>query len=188
MGPPRLRLPPFGASRENFTRRLRSLKSNHFRGRFFRLVPAFHADAIGETGPSFANGGRFNPRGEFGALYLSEGADVCWKETLKKYDNRARDIPDQALGEFEIHVRRGLDLTDPEVLTALGVTLEDISQPTDYYLTQMIAAAAWSLGIEAIKFPSSLDRDRFNLAVFTDHLANTSILKRIKVSKYRKPA
>jgi RES domain-containing protein len=179
-----LKLPPFGASRGDLRRRLHALKRRRLRGRFFRLVPSFHADAISETGPSFANGGRFNPRGEFGALYLSEVPEISWKETLKKYGDRAQDVPAQSIGVFELDVQKGLDLTDEKVLKALGVTLEDITQPADHYLTQMIAAA-WSLGIEAIKFPSSIDPRYFNVAVFVDHLSGASTVKCLKVSRYR---
>ncbi len=187
MGSSCLKLPPFGASREEFKRRLRSLKPARLRGRLFRLVPAFHADAISETGPSFTYGGRFNPREEFGALYLSETAEVSWKETVKKYNNRPEDVPSQTAGIFEVDIHRSLDLTDEKVLEALGVALEDITQPADHYLTQMIAAAAWSLGIEAIKFASSVDSQRFNVAIFMDHLTDTSSVRCLKVSGYRKP-
>lgn len=186
MGLAHLKLPPLGASRETFAKRLSEWKPHSLRGRFFRLIPSIHAEAISETGPSFAVGGRYNSRGEFGALYLSESPDVCWKETLKKYNNLPDDVPDQSLGEFEMNIQRCLDLTDEGTRKMLGVTLEDITEPADYYLTQMIGGAAWSLGIEAIKFPSSVSPDRFNVCVFMDHLSDESHIKRIQATPFQR--
>jgi RES domain-containing protein len=171
-------------TRDVLAKRLARLPPVSLRGHFFRLVPSIHAEAIGETGPSFTVGGRYNPRGEFGAFYLSQSTELCWKETLKRFNNVPEDIPPQSSGEFQVSITKCLDLTDEETRKVLGVDLEDITQVADHYLTQMIGAAAWSLGIEAVKFPSSVSPDQFNIAVFTDHLGKESHINRVKVSSF----
>jgi RES domain-containing protein len=170
-------------SPERLRHRIRQIKSVRIQGHFFRLVPAIHAEAIEETGPSFAIGGRYNPRGEFGALYLGQSAALCWKEILKFYQGRTEYVPDQVLGEFAIDIKECLDLTVPKTLETLGVTLEQITEPANHYLTRLIGGSAWSLGIEAIKFPSSADPGQFAVAIFRDHLHSQSKVRRLKITR-----
>ena len=184
MGPAGLTDPAHQFSREYFAARLKTLERKPLKGRYFRLVLLVHADAIEETGPGFAVGGRYNPANEFGALYLAETPELCWQEKLKYYSGRADAVPDQALGEFDISIHAGLDLTDAEVLKALGVKTEDIARPSDHYLTRMIGAAAWSLGIEALLVPSSIDPDMKNIVIFRDHMRPQSKVERKKVSTF----
>lgn len=141
-----------------------------------------HADAIEETGPSFAVGGRYNPANEFGALYLAESPALCWQEKIKYYSGRVDAIPNQALGEFEVNITKGLDLTNGKVLEALGIKIEDITHPSDHYLTKMIGAAAWSLGIEALRVPSSVNPTLRNIVIFRDHLQPQSQVERKKIT------
>ena len=184
MGPSGLTSAPYSYSREYFAARLKKLERKSLTGIYFRLVLLVHADAIEETGPSFAVGGRYNPANEFGALYLAGTPELCWQEKLKYYNGRADAVPDQALGEFEIHIHAGLDLTDTNVLKALGIKLEDITQPATHYITKMIGAAAWSLGIEALLVPSSIDPTMKNIVIFRDHLQPQSQVERKKVAPF----
>ena len=146
-----------------------------------------HADAIEETGPSFAVGGRYNPANEFGALYLAETTELCWQEKLKYYSGNADAVPDQALGEFEVNIHTGLDLTNAEVLKVLGIEIEDITRPSDRYITKMTGAAAWSLGIEALLVSSSVDPAMKNIVIFRDHLQPQSQVERKKVAPFTHP-
>lgn len=175
-------------SREFFAARLKTLERTKLKGHYFRLVLLAHADAIEETGPSFAVGGRYNPANEFGALYLAETPELCWQEKLKYYSGRADSVPDQALGEFEINITAGLDLTSAEVLKVLGIKIEDITHPSDRYITRMIGSTAWSLGIEALVVPSSVDPIMKNIVIFRDHLQPQSQVERKKVTPFAFPS
>ena len=172
-------------SKEFFSHRIKTIRKKSIDGTFFRLVLAMHAQAIEETGPSFMVGGRYNSANEFGALYLAENPNLCWLEKLKYYNNEARAVPDQVLGEFEINIHTCLDLTNLKNLKTLGITMENITHPGDHYLTKMIGSAAWSLGIEALLVPSSIDPSHKNAVIFRDHLTPKSSILRKKVIAYK---
>ena len=174
-------------SRAHFITRLKTLETVPLRGHFFRLVLSVNAGAIEETGPSFVGGGRYNPPGEFGALYLSESPALCWNEKMKQYNDRADAIPPQTLGEFDVHIARSLDLTDESVLKVLGTKVEDLTDLFDHSLPRMIGAAAWSIGIEALTFFSCVpfqDATK-NVVIFKDHLKPTSKVVLAKTIPYR---
>lgn len=164
--------PSHGFSRSHFVTRLKRVETVPLKGHFFRLVLSVNANAIEETGPSFVNGGRYNPPGEFGALYLSESPALCWNEKLKQYNDRADAVPQQSLGEFDVHIARSLDLTDEAILDTLGVKAENVTDLFDHSLPRMIGAAAWSVGIEALKVFSCVPVKgaRRNFVIFKDQL------------------
>ena len=57
---------------------------------FYRTITEKRIKTILESGPSFIGGGRFNPKGEFGALYFSENQETAYKEWLRgRIDNEA---------------------------------------------------------------------------------------------------
>lgn len=59
-----------------------------------------------------------------------------------------------------------LDLTDPSVRRQLGVTLDDLTHPTDYSVTQRVGNWARQSGFEGLLVPSSPDRSGQNLVLF----------------------
>lgn len=181
------RLTPPAPPRSHFIKRLKKVETAPLRGHFFRLVLSVNATAIEETGPSFVGGGRYNPPGEFGALYLSESPALCWNEKMKQYNDRAEAIPLQTLGEFDVRISRCLDLTDDNVLKILGLKTEDLTDLFIHSLPRMIGAAAWSLGIEALKVFSCVPvkEAKKNIVIFKDHLNPTSKIVLAKTSSYR---
>ncbi len=76
-------------------------------------------------------GGRFNPPGEFGALYVSHDAATTRAE-LERRARRAGIEPEDLMPRSLVVVRLGLnrvlDLTDPEERAAVGL---DESTVTD---------------------------------------------------------
>lgn len=172
-------------SKDFFSQRIKTIGKKHVQGTFFRLVLAIHSEAIEETGPSFMVGGRYNLANEFGALYLAKSPELCWQEKLKYYNNMPATIPSQTLGEFQIKINHCLDLTDPKTLKILGITIEDIIQPGNHYLTKMIGSAAWSSGVEAILVPSAINSSQKNIVVFRDHLTSQSTVIRKKIGLYK---
>jgi RES domain-containing protein len=96
-------------------------------------------------------------------------------------------VPDQSLGEFEVDIHAGLDLTNADILKALGIKIEDIAHSSDHYITKMIGAAAWALGVEALVVPSSVDPAMRNIVIFRDHLQPPSQVERKKITRFTLP-
>jgi RES domain-containing protein len=179
-----LTFPPSNATFQFFLRRLQEIAPIPVTGTGYRLIHASLAEAIGETGKSFEIGGRYNVRGLFGGLYLSESPDLAWGEVSRRY-GRSDIIPPLVLGTFELVVRRALDLTLDASRLFLQTRLEDISDPTSHYVSQLIGQAAWYHRFEAIRFPSAVDPGRANIVIFMDQLEVGSRVHRIKTEPYR---
>ena len=143
-------------------------------------------DSILEIWPSQLFGWRFNPKGEFGALYLSENADTCVKEVNRHVpDVRAFQDRPRILGTIRVALQKCLALTDPKVLSALGVTEESIL-PDDSPESIQIAREARLAGFEGILYHSAVDRKCSNLAVFKDVLMPKSSVacEQVKLLSY----
>jgi RES domain-containing protein len=95
-------------------------------------------------------GGRYNPAGEFGALYLAESQEACRAEVTRRIE------PDAAmsLGELEVDLEVVCDLTDPTTLRALGVTHAALVG-ADWSVTQAIGRALRDAGFEGLVAPSA---------------------------------
>jgi RES domain-containing protein len=50
----------------------------------YRMVNEEFASSIDEIGNSMTYGWRYNPKGEFGVLYLALSANCCLKEKIKQ--------------------------------------------------------------------------------------------------------
>ena len=172
---------------QHFLTRLPSVKTVRIEGMYYRLIPALRAQAIAETGGSFEFGGRFNPPNVFGGLYVSETALLAWSEIVKYYQGRLELIPGHVLGDFELDITKTLDLTDSATRSALDIDVSDITDATDRRVTQWMGHAAWMMGIEAIKYPSSPLPERFNIVVFVDQLSAASRIIKRSVHPFKPP-
>lgn len=116
-------------------------------------------------------GGRFNPRDEFGAIYLSLERETAIRELLR-YAERLGIEPSalapRAIFTLEVKLLSVLDLTDPEIRGAFLVDLDDLKD-LNWTRCQEIARLARNRGYEAIRFPSATSSGH-NLAVFLDCL------------------
>lgn len=166
--------------------RIAALRPAQIQGNFFRIVSAKYQNEILSTAGSFQYGGRYNPKGEFGWLYLSEGEEICAAEVL-----RAADDPDffkqpRICGTIQVMLEKVLDLTDEQILKELGIRKEDLLQDTgdrerDYRLPRRIGRLARAAGFEALKVPSVTSQGN-NLVIFRENLSG-----RAKVEVIGKP-
>lgn len=128
-----------------------------------------------------ALGGRYNPPGEFGAVYASASRD----DALRELDRRAArlglersDLLPRVILTLELRVEHLLDLTDATLRAEWGASLEDLTHDTDYRRCHEIARSARRAGYEAVRFPA-FDGDGVNCAVFLDRLKPGSSLRAV---------
>ncbi len=123
-----------------------------------------------EISPSLLYGGRYNPAGEFGVLYFAISPRCAYTELLKQVEGVKEDLPARVVGTFRLDLRKCLDLTDPQVHKSLGISLADLTAPTDFRLTQQISQAVRKVGFEALLVPSAASPECKNLVVYKDKL------------------
>lgn len=137
---------------------------------YCRLVDARYASEIDEIAHTVLYSWRYNPKGEFGVLYLSISSECAYREKLKQVHGRKRDLFPQVVGAFKVNLTKCLDLTNPSLRQTLGVSVDQLIDPSDFSLTQSIAREARNLGFEAIVAPSAVGEDCSSLVVFKDKL------------------
>lgn len=140
---------------------------------YYRLIDARHASEIDEIAHTILNSWRYNPKGEFGVLYLSTSPECAYREKLKQVHGRKQDLSPQVLGAFEVNLTKCLDLNSPSSLQTLDMSPDQLINP-DFPLTQAIAREARNLGFEAIIAPSAIGEDCRSLIVFKDKLVPPS--------------
>ncbi len=132
-------------------------------------------------------GGRFNRKGDFETLYLSENPDTTLREVEfeASVGGAFKAIPKEPYVIFSISfsLKRVLDLSQSKTWTALEITKDQLTAPWrkkqlfgEPILTQAIGAKALEQGIEALKFISATD-GQINLAVFPANLGEGSWLE-----------
>lgn len=137
---------------------------------YYRIVNARYAAEMDEMVHTILYSWRYNPRGEFGVLYLSISPDCAYREKLKQVHGRKQDLPPQLIGTFRINLTGCLDLTNTSFLKKLHLSTDQLIDPTDFSVTQIIAREARSSGFEAIIAPSAIGEDCSTLVVFKDKL------------------
>lgn len=124
---------------------------------------------------SLRNGGRYNPPGEFGALYTSPDLLTAVEEVARGV--RARGVDPAAFGpddwwsyELEVSIDVVLDLTSAEVLSRLGVSA-DLLTSGDLATTRRLAQEAREVGYQAVIVPSAAVPGSKNLVIFPDKVS-----------------
>lgn len=138
---------------------------------YYRLVEKDYALQIDETAQTVLRAWRYNPRGEFGVLYLSSQPECAYREKLKQVFGKKHYLKPQVVGQFAVNLSKCLHLTNADCLTKLGVTREQLIDPSDFFVPQAIAREARRLGFEAILAPAAIGEDCHSLVVFKDKLA-----------------
>lgn len=145
------------------------------KGCYYRSVFLEHQNEILSTQSSLKRGGRYNPRGEFGALYAGENEAVCKAEVSRRIGNDF--AAPQIISKLKISLAKVLDLTKPANLKALNVKKEDLTTDRTkggWDLTHNIARLAYRGGYEAIIAPSVTEKGN-SLVVFDKHIDATKI-------------
>lgn len=159
-------------TRERLLENIRKVVLSQITGLYYRLVFSKRENEILSTQGSFAYGGRYNPSGEFGALYLGETIEVCKAERGKKTKDFL--LVSQVIGKIKVSYEKVLDLTDPGTLKKLGIKKEEIlgeEKDGGWNLTWEIARLVYQCGIEAILAPSITGTGN-NLIIFDKYLGS----------------
>lgn len=101
----------------------------------FRHCAPAHTDLDQTLEHTKAVGGRYNPPGEFGAVYVSRDQKGLLRELDRRSEKlgiRREDLPPRTLLTLDLHVKRVLDLTDAAVREAWGADIEDLIREDDY--------------------------------------------------------
>ena len=138
--------------------------------RYYRMVNNIYASEIDEITHSILFSWRYNPKGEFGVLYLSINPECAYREKLKQVSGHKEDLLPQAVGSFRVKLTKCLDLTNSSFRKKLGISREQLIEPFDFSMTHSIAREARNLGFEAIIAPSAIGDDCSTLVVFKDKL------------------
>lgn len=96
-------------------------------------------------------GGRFNPKGEFGAIYTASDEDTAWEEVAARVRRQGILGLPQTWGMLRILVKAGhyADLRHPDTRKAWGATLNDLSAP-EPTLEQQERCWAVARGVRAV--------------------------------------
>jgi len=158
-----------------------------FEGVCFRHSAARYATVDeGTLEASVRAGGRFNPVGEFGAVYVALDKETALAELGRRIDRTGlprKHFRPRMMLQLRTRLGRVLDLTDPEVRSQLGVTVDEVSGP-DWGPAQDVARKARQQGYTAIRFPSATGAGE-NLAIFLDQLGPDEYLEVERVEEVR---
>lgn len=155
--------------------KFRKLTPLPVKGCYYRSIFLKHQNEILSTQSSLKRGGRYNPRGEFGALYTGENEAVCRAEASRRIGNDF--AAPKIISKLKISLSKVLDLTKPTNLKALNVEKEDLTTDRTkggWDLTQNIARIAYHGGYEAIIAPSATKKGN-SLVIFDKHIDATRI-------------
>jgi RES domain-containing protein len=135
---------------------------------------------------SLGTGGRFNPAGEFGALYVSLDPDTPLRELRRQASKAGLDVLaflPRTLFAMETRLQRVLNLTCPEVVAEYGLT-DALLAADDWRVCQDAARRARQAGYEAVRFPSATGSGE-NLAIFLDRLLDGSFVRILREREIR---
>jgi RES domain-containing protein len=146
------------------------LPAKSLRGQFHRIVPQhLRGQALSAEGCELY-GGRYNPKGAFGAPYCGQTPAVCSAEVRRA--TAGRMATRFVLVSVNVERRRILDFTDQAILERLGLRSEDLAR-LDWTLTQELGRLARQAGFEALLVPSAAGPGS-NLVLFLDRLGPAS--------------
>lgn len=130
---------------------------------------------------SYNRGGRWNMAKRYGALYSTLDRETCIGELEREARRRGLDIEDlqpREIFSLKVRLKKVLDLTDPKVISLLGISKEDLTLE-DCTLPRKIADAARKLGYEAILSPSAASKGK-NLNIYLDMMHEDSVVEVVK--------
>jgi len=131
---------------------------------------------------SLRHGGRYNYKNVFEVLYLTSDPDTAVAES-------SRDrllIPPSVLITVRVRLQRVINIENEDVINSLGIIraelnkpwrkIQDIDEKKAY--TQVLGELIYdSREFEAIRYPSAIRNGKYNLALFTERLRNSSEVK-----------
>lgn len=134
-------------------------------------------------------GGRWNPPDSFATLYTATEVptvDAEFDRQLALARLRPESVRPRDLATIRLVLHRVLDLRDPSVRTALGITVEEILSD-DPEITRAIGEAAQHLGYEAVVSPSAALDSGVVLAIFLTNRSPESLVEVLEIQPYERP-
>lgn len=131
-------------------------------------------------------GGRFNPAGEFGAIYVSLDPDTPLRELRRQAVRGGVDVISflpRPLFAAEARLQRVADLACAGGPEQWGLPIAALSSD-DWTDCQRVARRARAGGYEAVRFPSATGAGE-NLAIFMDRLAPGSYIRIVREEEVR---
>jgi RES domain-containing protein len=153
------------------------LSAAEFRGLVYRHCEATHTDLDATLEHNRRHGGRFSPRGEFGAIYVAVERATALRELARHaafIGFRVDELLPRTLLHLRLHVRNVLDLTDDAICSVWGLPGVDMSTISRGDCWE-IARTAHRAGYEAVRFRSATG-EGVCFAVFKDRLHPGSYL------------
>lgn len=156
---------------EDLVQRISDLGTTTWSGTTYRHT-APRRDPLSGTGARL-NGGRWNPRGAFAAIYLAHPGAACIAELERMAELTNVSVADalrvgRTLHTIEAHQVRVLDLTSQTSQSAIGLEVGDIADD-DHTACQAIGQAADFLGYQGVLAPSATGTGLV-LAAYQAHL------------------
>lgn len=151
-----------------------------FKGIVFRNVSQGY-NPLNDIG-SFNKGGRWNRVKVYGAIYSTLARETCIGELKREAKRRNLDVEDllpRDIVSLKVRLKKVLDLTDPDILSLLEISQENLILDEDHSLPQKIAHAARKLGYEAILSPSATRKGK-NLNIYLDMIHEDSVVEVVK--------
>ena len=150
-----------------------------FAGAVFRQSAPRYAEITERTLSASARaGGRFNPAGAFGAIYVSLDPDTPLRELRRQAVHAGAEVIaflPRTLFAAEARLQRVVDLACAEGRAAWHLPAAALASD-DWSACQNVARRARMQGYAAIRFPSATGAGE-NLAIFMDRLAMGSFIK-----------
>lgn len=161
----------------------RNVTAVSWEGTVFRNAAPRHASARDLVAGRGARrrGGRWNAPATMNTVYASTTPETALAEALRQV--RTAGIPDaeampRVLAAMRVRADRALDLTDPVVHRALGLSRahlvncdwERANEAGKEALTQALGRAAFEAGFKALIVPSAATPDGTNIVVFPARL------------------
>lgn len=154
-------------------------------GSFYRLIRTRYANEPLSMVGSLLEGARYNVAGMFGALYLGFDSDTCHAEVTQGI---LAGLPVKKgafkLWEYAVALQRIIRLDDPSVLSAIGVTIDEITVPGHRETASLIGEPLYKRKVEGLVAPSAQRRGSLCLDVFQDHVKLPSYVNPLKMSDY----
>jgi RES domain-containing protein len=158
-----------------------------FAGAVFRQSAPRYAEITERTLSASARaGGRFNPAGEFGAIYVSLDPDTPLRELRRQAAHAGAEVAaflPRTLFAAEARLQRVVDLACGDGPREWGLSAAGLSSD-DWTECQRVARRARADGYEAIRFPSATGAGE-NLAIFLDRLLPGSYIHILREEELR---
>ena len=155
---------------------LQKLVPKTLKGRWYRTVKKKYRTKVENPEGSARVDGRYHTTDVDMVIYLSDSPTLSMNESSKAFHTVPLKESAWYTATFTVELKRVLDLTDPEVLSRLGITPADLVQPkpVGYRLPQEIAEQARAIGFEAILAPTARPgMSGKNLVVFLEIVADS---------------